>query len=197
MTGTSGPNAGKQNGDSGKAPKTGGKNPLREAEAQGQGIWLDFIRRNFLLEGRLKKLVDEDGLSGVTSNPTIFEKAVSGGNDYDEQLEQVVKSGKGDDVAALFDAMAVKDIQTAADTLRPGYGKTKGAGGYLSFEVSPELARDTQGTIREARNLWKAVSRPNLLIKVPATPEGIPAVEELLATGINVNITLMFSMAHY
>jgi transaldolase len=180
------------------APQSAGKkNPLRELEAQGQGVWLDFIRRKFLLEGGLKKLVEEDGLSGVTSNPTIFEKAVSGGNDYDEQFEQVVQSGKGDDVSALFDAMAVKDIQTAADTLRPVYDRTKGVDGYVSLEVSPELARDTQGTIRDARTLWAAVGRPNLLIKVPATPEGIPAVEELLASGVNVNITLMFSMQHY
>ena len=184
-------------GDKGNGNKAGAKNPLREAEALGQGIWLDYIRRSFLVEGGLKKLVDEDGLSGVTSNPTIFEKAVSGGNDYDQQFDEIVKSGKDDDVAELFAAMAVKDIQMAADTLRGTYDRTKGADGYVSLEVSPELARDTQGSIREAQKLWKAVNRPNLMIKIPSTPEGIPAVEELLASGVNVNITLMFSMAHY
>lgn len=208
MMDTSGPKSnGKQNmskpngslpqGASTEAAKSGAKNPLREAEAQGQGIWVDYIRRKFLLEGGLKKLVKEDGLSGVTSNPTIFEKAVSGGDDYDQQFEEVVKSGESDDIAALFDAMAVKDIQMAADTLRPVYDRTKGVDGYVSLEVSPTLAADTEKTISQAKKLWKAVDRPNLLIKVPATPEGIPAVEELLASGINVNITLMFSMAHY
>ena len=145
----------------------------------------------------MKRLVDEDGLSGVTSNPTIFEKAIAGSTDYDEQLKSLLAANSAMDDGSLFEAIAVKDIQSATDILRPVYDRTKGADGFISLEVSPKLARDTAGTIREAQRLWKAVGRPNLMIKVPATPEGIPAVEELLASGINVNITLMFSMAHY
>ena len=172
-------------------------NPLRLAEAQGQAIWLDYIRRSILTGGELKRLVEEDGLSGVTSNPTIFEKAIAGSTDYDEQLRSLLAGELEMDDAALFDAIAIRDIQMATDILRPVYERTKGADGFISLEVSPKLARDTGGTIREAQRLWKAVGRPNLMIKVPATPEGIPAVEELLAAGVNVNITLMFSMAHY
>ena len=173
------------------------ENPLHLIEAQGQAVWLDYIRRSILTGGDLKRLVDEDGLSGVTSNPTIFEKAIAGSTDYDEQLKSLLAANSAMDDGALFEAIAVKDIQSATDILRPVYDRTKGADGFVSLEVSPKLARDTAGTIREAQRLWKAVGRPNLMIKVPATPEGIPAVEELLASGINVNITLMFSMAHY
>ena len=172
-------------------------NPLRLAEAQGQAIWLDYIRRSILTGGELKRLVEEDGLSGVTSNPTIFEKAIAGSTDYDEQLRLLLADEPQMNDASLFDAIAIKDIQMATDIVRPVYDRTNGADGFISLEVSPTLARDTAGTIREAQRLWKAVGRPNLMIKVPATPEGIPAVEELLASGVNVNITLMFSMAHY
>jgi transaldolase / glucose-6-phosphate isomerase len=172
-------------------------NPLRLAEAQGQAVWLDYIRRSILSGGDLKRLVDEDGLSGVTSNPTIFEKAIAGSTDYDEQLKSLLAADAGLNDAALFDAIAIKDIQSATDILRPVYDRTNGADGFISLEVSPTLAHDTAGTIREAQRLWKAVDRPNVMIKVPATPEGIPAIEELLAAGVNVNITLMFSMAHY
>ncbi len=178
----------------GAATKT---NPLRLAEAQGQAIWLDYIRRSILTGGELKRLVEEDGLSGVTSNPTIFEKAIAGSTDYDEQLRSLLADEPEMDDAALFDTIAIKDIQMATDIVRPVYDRTNGADGFISLEVSPTLARDTVGTISEAKRLWKAVGRPNLMIKVPATPEGIPAVEELLASGVNVNITLMFSMAHY
>jgi transaldolase len=172
-------------------------NPLRLAEAQGQAIWLDYIRRSLLTSGELKRLVDEDGLSGVTSNPTIFDKAIGGSTDYDEQLRSLLDAAPDTDVGHLYEAIATDDIRAATDVLRPVYDRTKGADGYVSLEVSPDLARDTNGTIKEAQRLWKTVNRPNLLIKVPATPEGIPAVEQLLASGINVNITLMFSMAHY
>src|ERR1700733_12255035 len=178
----------------GTATKT---NPLRLAEAQGQAIWLDYIRRSILTGGDLKRLVDEDGLSGVTSNPTIFEKAIAGSTDYDEQLKSLLAENAGMNDASLFDAIAIKDIQSATDVLRPVYDRTNGADGFVSLEVSPNLAHDTDGTIREARRLWNAVHRPNLMIKVPATPAGIPAVEELLATGLNINITLMFSLQHY
>ncbi|MGB9404470.1 MAG: bifunctional transaldolase/phosoglucose isomerase [Candidatus Acidiferrales bacterium] len=172
-------------------------NPLRLAEAQGQAIWLDYIRRSLLTSGELKRLVEDDGLSGVTSNPTIFEKAIAGSTDYDERLRAVLTLDPAADEASLFDAIAIEDIRMATDILRPVYDRTNGADGFVSLEVSPKLAHDTAGTLREAQRLWKAVQRPNLLIKVPSTPEGIPAVEELLASGINVNITLMFSMEHY
>ncbi|HEY4741647.1 MAG TPA: bifunctional transaldolase/phosoglucose isomerase [Candidatus Acidoferrales bacterium] len=175
----------------------GSANPLRLAEAQGQGIWLDYIRRTLLTSGALKKLVDEDGLSGMTSNPTIFEKAIAGSADYDDTLKKLIDRDSSVSAAALFEALAVEDIRMATDILRSVYDRTGGADGFVSLEVSPTLARDTAGTIREARHLWDAVQRPNLMIKVPSTPEGIPAVEELLASGINVNITLMFSMGHY
>ena len=183
--------------ESSRASATAKENPLRLVEAQGQAVWLDYIRRSILTGGDLKRLVDEDGLSGVTSNPTIFEKAIAGSTDYDEQLKSLLAANSQMDDGSLFEAIAVKDIQSATDILRPVYDRTKGADGFISLEVSPTLAHDTAGTIREAQRLWKAVGRPNLMIKVPATPEGIPAVEELLASGINVNITLMFSMAHY
>jgi transaldolase/glucose-6-phosphate isomerase len=175
----------------------GSANPLRLAEAQGQGIWLDYIRRTLLTSGALRKLVDEDGLSGMTSNPTIFEKAIAGSADYDDTLKKLIDRDSSVSAASLFEALAVEDIRMATDILRPVYDRTGGADGYVSLEVSPKLARDTAGTIREARHLWETVQRPNLMIKVPSTPEGIPAVEELLASGINVNITLMFSMGHY
>jgi transaldolase/transaldolase/glucose-6-phosphate isomerase len=174
-----------------------GVNPLRLAEAQGQAIWLDFIRRNHIASGELKALVDNDGLSGVTSNPTIFEKAIVAGADYDESLAKLLRQTPVPDDFALFDSIAIEDIRSATDTLRPVYDRTNGADGYVSLEVAPGLAHDTDGTIREAKRLWAAVQRPNLMIKVPATPEGIPAVEELLASGLNINITLMFSLAHY
>ena len=172
-------------------------NPLHLLEAQGQAVWLDYIRRSILTGGELKRLVEDDGLSGVTSNPTIFEKAIAGSTDYDEQLKSLLNDNPEMDDGALFDALVIKDIQNATDIVRPVYDRTNGADGFISLEVSPTLAHDTAGSIREAQRLWKAVSRPNVMIKIPATPEGIPAVEELLAAGVNVNITLMFSMAHY
>jgi transaldolase/glucose-6-phosphate isomerase len=172
-------------------------NPLHDIEKQGQGIWLDYIRRNLLTSGELKRLVEEDGLSGVTSNPTIFEKAIAGSTDYDAALRDLLAKNAQLDSSALFWAVAVEDIRNATDVLRPVYDRTAGADGFVSLEVSSLLARDTQNSITEARRLWKLVGRPNLMIKIPSTPEGIPAIETLLSEGINVNITLMFSMHHY
>jgi transaldolase/glucose-6-phosphate isomerase len=179
------------------APKAASGNPLRVLEAQGQAVWLDYIRRNLLTCGELKRLVEEDGLSGVTSNPTIFEKAIAGSSDYDAALREALSREAEQSSAALFEGLAIDDMRAAADILRPVYDRTQGADGFVSLEVSPTLAHDTPGTLNEARRLWGKVDRPNLMIKVPATPEGIPAIEALIADGINVNITLMFSLAHY
>jgi len=179
------------------AAATAAGNPLREIEKLGQAVWLDYIRRNLLTSGDLKRLMEDDGVSGVTSNPTIFEKAISGGSGYDEQIRREVGANSAISTPDLYEKIAVQDIQAAADTLRPVYERTGGADGFISMEVSPKLANETQGSIQEARRLWKEINRPNLLIKIPATPAGIPAIETLLSEGINVNITLMFSMAHY
>jgi transaldolase/glucose-6-phosphate isomerase len=181
----------------GESLGTATANPLREAENLGQGIWLDFIRRDLITSGDLQRLVDEDGLSGMTSNPTIFEKAMGAGTDYDEAIIRAIQQSAAIETSRLFENIAAEDIRSVADILRPVYDQTKGQDGYISMEVSPGLAYDTAGTIAEARRLWGEVNRPNLMIKVPATPPGIPAIEELLASGINVNITLMFSLAHY
>ncbi|MPZ77598.1 MAG: bifunctional transaldolase/phosoglucose isomerase [Deltaproteobacteria bacterium] len=172
-------------------------NPLRELLNEDQSVWLDYISRQLIRGGELKRLVDEDGLHGVTSNPTIFDKAIGGSTDYDDTLREMLANDPKIPVGQLYERVAIEDIQTAADVLRPVYEETGGADGYVSLEVSPHLAHDTQGTIAEAKRLRGAVDRPNLMIKVPATPEGIPAVEELIAGGVNVNITLMFSMSHY
>ena len=172
-------------------------NPLKELLAQGQSVWLDYIRRDLIRTGELKRLVEEDGIRGVTSNPTIFEKAIAGSTDYDQALRALLAKDPKTDVGNLYERLAIEDIQMAADVLRAVYDETGGADGYVSFEVSPHLAHDTQGTIKEAKRLRAAVARPNVMIKVPATPEGIPAIEELIAEGVNVNITLMFSMRHY
>ncbi len=170
-------------------------NPLFELNQFGQSPWLDNISRQLLESGELKRLVKKDGIRGVTSNPTIFEKAISSGTDYDDAMRELIAQGKTD--AELYDALTVADIQAAADVLRPVYDAAGGADGFVSLEVSPKLAHDTDGTLADARRLHAAVNRPNLMIKVPATPEGLPAIRQLLSEGINVNITLMFSIAHY
>jgi len=172
-------------------------NALRELQKYEQSIWLDYIRRSLITGGELKRLVEEDGLSGVTSNPTIFEKAIAGSTDYDGALGAELKKDPQTDASKLFETLAIEDIQMAADVLRPVYDETGGADGFVSLEVSPHLAHDTKGTITEAMRLRAAVARPNIMIKVPATAEGIPAVEALIADGVNVNITLMFSLNHY
>ena len=172
-------------------------NPLKDLQQYGQSVWLDYIRRSLIIGGELEHLIKEDGLRGVTSNPTIFQKAIAGSSDYDETLNKLLKDNPHLDARNLYEKLAIEDIQKAADIFRGVYKETGGADGYISLELSPGLAHDTEGSVAEARRFWKEVNRPNLMIKVPATPEGIPAVEALIADGINVNITLMFSLAHY
>jgi transaldolase/glucose-6-phosphate isomerase len=167
---------------------------LHELHDRGQAIWLDYIRRSFIVSGELKNLVGQ-GLRGVTSNPSIFEKAIAGSADYDEDLKPLVREDKS--VEEIYEVLAIDDIQRAADILRPIYDQSGGDDGYVSLEVSPSLARDTQGTLAEARRLFAALGRPNVMIKVPATREGIPAVELLIGEGINVNVTLIFSLTQY
>ena len=170
-------------------------NPLRVLNSLGQSVWFDYIRRRDLISGHIKELIDNDGVSGITSNPTIFEKAISGGDDYDEAIRKLIETGQ--DTAHIFEALEVEDIRTAADLFRPTYDSTEGRDGFVSIEVAPTLARDTQGTIAEARRLWKEVARPNILVKVPGTAEGLPAIEQLLGEGININITLLFAIERY
>ena len=160
----------------------------------GQAIWLDYIRRSFITSGELKELVDQ-GLRGVTSNPSIFEKAIAGSADYDEDLNRLV--GEGRSVEEIYEALVITDIQMAADILRPYYDESNGADGYVSLEVSPNLAHDTDGTVAEARRLSSSLERPNVMIKVPATPAGVPAIETLIGEGVNINVTLIFSLMHY
>jgi transaldolase/glucose-6-phosphate isomerase len=171
-------------------------NPLKSLQNFGQSIWLDFIRRNLIRNGDLKRLIDEDGLRGVTSNPSIFEKAIAGSTDYSESLAALEKL-KDAEPMALYEALAIKDIQDAADIMRPVYDATKTRDGYISLEVSPYLANDTKATIDEARRLWKKVGRPNLMIKVPGTEAGLPAIQTLIGEGINVNVTLLFAQERY
>src|SRR3954452_9119542 len=171
-------------------------NPVKELEKHGQAVWLDFLARGFVAKGDLKRLIDTDGVKGVTSNPSIFEKAIGSSDEYDASIGKALKRGDRT-VADLFEAVAVEDIQNAADVLRPVYDRLKGGDGYVSLEVSPYLAMDTAGTVTEARRLWKDVNRKNLMIKVPATPEGVPAIEYLTGQGISVNITLLFSQKVY
>jgi transaldolase len=160
----------------------------------GQSIWLDYLRRGMLRSGELAGLIAA-GLRGMTSNPTIFEQAIGGSTDYDEALAKMAASSRAD--AELFELLAVEDVQGAADHFRPVYDRTDGADGFVSLEVSPGLARDTRGTIAEAERLWRAVDRPNVMIKIPGTEEGWPAIERCLTQGININITLLFSVEHY
>lgn len=171
-------------------------NPLLELQSYGQSVWLDYIRRSLLTSGELQHLVDDDGLRGVTSNPAIFEKAIAGSSDYTELLQSLASKTELD-AKARYELLAIRDIQETADLLRPVYQVTKRRDGYVSLEVSPYLARDTDGTLEEARRLWKAVGRDNVMIKVPGTPEGIPAFRQLISEGINVNVTLLFSQSVY
>lgn len=168
---------------------------LHELQKYGQSIWLDFITRQFMAEGKLKKLIDEDGLSGVTSNPTIFQKAVTGGPAYDDTIRRGLAEDKP--AGEIFEALAIEDIQNACDAFRPVYERTQGEDGYVSIEVNPHLARDTEGTQEEARRLWRSVNRPNVMVKIPGTKEGLPAIEQSLGEGININITLIFSLKRY
>lgn len=171
-------------------------NPLLECRRLGQSIWLDFIRRGLLADGGLARLVDEDGISGVTSNPAIFEKAIGGSDDYDAALRAAIAAGERDP-GRLFERLAIDDIRVAADVLRPVYQRTRGVDGYVSLEVSPHLALDEEATVRDAERLWRAVDRPNLMIKVPGTAPGVAALRRLTARGININVTLLFARAAY
>jgi len=171
-------------------------NPLKDLLKYGQSVWLDYIRRDLLTSGELKRLIEEDGLRGMTSNPTIFEKAIADSTLYSDIL-QSLRSRADLDAKGRYEILAIRDIQDAADFLRPVYDSSKRRDGYVSLEVSPYLARDTQGTLAEARRLWKTVGRENVMIKVPGTAEGIPAFQELIGEGININVTLLFSQEVY
>jgi transaldolase/glucose-6-phosphate isomerase len=171
-------------------------NPLLKIQDYGQSVWYDYIRRKLIISGELQKMMDEDGLRGVTSNPSIFEKAIAGSTDYNNALK-TLEDQKDMEVKALYESLAINDIQDAADVMSSVYEKTNKRDGYVSLEVSPYLANDTAGTLVEARRLWKAVGRDNVMIKVPATPAGIPAITQLISEGINVNVTLLFSQDTY
>ena len=166
-------------------------NPLHQLHALGQSVWLDYIRRGILDDGSLERMIEEHGLRGVTSNPSIFEQAMAGSDDYDDEFEELANSGL--DASAAYERLAIEDIQRTADLFRPVYDQAGGHDGFVSLEVSPTLAHDTDATLAAARRLWAAVDRPNAMIKIPGTTEGIPAIEQALAEGININVTLLFS----
>lgn len=168
---------------------------LRALGRFGQSVWLDYIRRDLLTSPKFRSLIDDDGLDGMTSNPTIFEKAIAGSADYDDQLHELVP--KGESIERIYEELTSADIKAAADALRPIYDRTEGRTGYVSYEVSPLLANETKATIAAAHRYRDMIDRPNLMIKVPSTPEGIPAFEQLISEGLNINVTLMFSLAHY
>ncbi len=170
-------------------------NSLKKLETLGQSIWLDYIRRDLISNGELHQLIDRDGLSGMTSNPAIFEKAIAESNIYDDDIRKMASERK--DVNTIYEAISQQDVQNAADVFRPLYEKTNGEDGYVSLEVNPHLANDTKGTIEEGRRLWTALNRPNVLIKVPATVDGLPAISQLISEGINVNVTLLFGLPRY
>jgi len=169
-------------------------NPLKQLGQLGQSIWLDYIKRD-LFKGQLKKLIAEDGLKGMTSNPDIFEKAITESHDYDGAIHQLIE--KGHDVTQIYNILTEQDIRSAADIFRPVFDNTHGLDGFVSIEVNPKLAYHTQQTIEAARQLWQEVSRPNIFVKVPATKEGLPAITQLISEGINVNITLLFGLNRY
>ena len=168
---------------------------LAALTSAGTSVWLDQIRRSVIDSGELQRMVDEDSLRGVTSNPAIFEKAILGSPDYDEELESLAREGLS--AREVYRKMAVKDVQLACDVLRPVYDETGGKDGYVSLEVAPRLAHDTEGTLEQARQYWGLVDRPNVMIKIPATDAGIPAIEEALYEGLNVNVTLLFAVSAY
>ncbi len=174
---------------------TNGTNPIKELLTQGQSVWQDDISRQMLMSGQLAERIEQIGIRGVTSNPSIFQKAISAGTVYDSDIADML--GRNMDIAAVFQTLAVKDIQDACDLFRPIHDETKGQDGFVSLEVLPALARDTEATLQNARELWAAVDRPNVMIKVPGTDEGAIAVETLLTEGVNVNITLLFSLTNY
>lgn len=169
--------------------------PLAELTRLGQSVWLDYIRRGILDSGELEQMIRERSLRGVTSNPAIFEQAIARSDDYDDELELL--AAEGAEALEVYETVAVADIQRAADLFRHIYDDSKGHDGFVSLEVSPELAHDTEGTLEEARRLWEMTDRPNVMIKVPGTDEGLPVIEQLIAEGVNVNITLLFSIDGY
>lgn len=168
-------------------------NPLNKIQQHGQSIWLDLLDREIMTSGKLKKLIDDDDLRGLTSNPSIFEKAITGSSDYDEDIAK----NKNTETSDIFFDLAIADIQQAADIFKPVFEKTNGRDGFVSLEVSPLLARDTEGTIKQARDLWQRVNRENVMIKIPGTKEGLPAIRKCLSEGININVTLLFGIPRY
>src|SRR5581483_242599 len=174
---------------------TNGKNPLYQLLDQGQSVWLDSIQRKQIQSGELKQLIDTMALRGETSNPSIFEKAILHSSDYDEDIRAGNAQGKS--AAQIFEKLSTDDVRAACDVFRPVYDQTNGGDGFVSIEVSPHLAHDTQGTIDEAKRLWQTVNRPNLMVKIPGTQEGVPAIEESLYQGLNINITLLFAVKAY
>jgi transaldolase len=170
-------------------------NPLKTLGTFGQSIWLDYIRRDLITSGQLRRLIEEDGLRGMTSNPSIFEKAIVDSHEYDQDIRTMASEGKG--VNAIYETLSQRDVQSAADEFRSVYDKSGGLDGYVSLEVNPHLAHDTKGTVEEAQRLWKMLARPNVFIKVPATTEGLSAIQELISEGINVNVTLLFGLPRY
>lgn len=171
------------------------ENTIKALVKEGQSVWLDDISRTYLTSGSLQKQIDEVGIRGVTSNPTIFEKAIAAGNAYDDQIAELIRLDKS--AAEIFEAVAVDDIRDATDVFRPLYDSTNGGDGFVSIEVAPDLARDTDGTTAAAKHLWEAVDRPNLMVKIPGTAEGVPAIKASLSAGTNINVTLLFSIANY
>ncbi len=176
-------------------PTSGPVHPAAALAALGQSLWLDYIHRDLLDSGELRRLIEEDGVRGVTSNPTIFEQAIAKGASYDASVAALAAQGK--DARAIFDALAIEDVTRACDTFRPIHEMSGGNDGFVSLEVAPDLANDTARTVAEARRLWAAVRRPNLMVKVPGTAEGLPAITQLTAEGLNVNITLLFAVSMY
>jgi len=171
------------------------ENHLKQLGTLGQSIWLDYIRRDLIVSSELRRLIEEDGLRGMTSNPSIFEKAIAGSHDYDNDIRTMALDGK--DCKAIYEALSQRDVQGAADEFRPVYEETDGKDGFVSLEVNPHLAYDTNGTIVEARRLWAALNRNNVFIKVPGTIEGLQAIQQLISEGINVNVTLLFGLPRY
>ncbi len=171
------------------------QNPLVELAAYGQSAWYDNIRRGLIVSGELQRMIERDNVTGVTSNPSIFEKAIAGSEDYREAIARL--AAEGADAEAIYEALAFEDITAVADLLRPVYDRTQGDDGYVSIEVSPHLAHDTGGTIAEAKRIFATLGRPNVMIKVPATPAGLPAIAALIADGVNVNVTLIFAVDRY
>ena len=170
-------------------------NPLKQLETFGQSFWLDYIRRDLIASGELRRLIEEDGLRGITSNPSIFEKAIAGSHEYDKAI--CAMALEGENVAEIYEALSLQDVQSASDEFRPLYDEIDGKDGFVSLEVNPHLAHNTSATIEGARRLWAALSRPNVFIKVPATAEGIPAIRQLISEGISVNVTLLFGLPRY